>query len=202
MKEKLKKYKYLLWGIPILFQPAIWGVFQQIPAKYNVYCKLDDMIPFCKYFVLAYISWFIFYAGSMVFFLLKDKETFVNTCKHMILGLIMCWFTFIFWQNQITFRPENLAVTDIWTWMISVIYKSGKTVCACPSLHCYISGVLCCSWLKYKNFKMPKIAKTAFVILTILIWISTVFIKQHSIIDAVGALIVMILSYIVVYLIK
>ena len=138
----------------------------------------------------------------MVFFLLKDKETFVNTCKQMILGLIMCWFTFIFWQNQITFRPENLAVTDIWTWMISVIYKSGKTVCACPSLHCYISGVLCCSWLKYKNFKMPKIAKTAFVILTILIWISTVFIKQHSIIDAVGALIVMILSYIVVYLIK
>lgn len=200
MKKNNNNYKYLLWAIPIILQPFMWGILQQIPAKYNVYSKLDDIIPFCKYFVIPYISWFVFYAGSMIYFLIKTKEEFVDTCKQMIIGLVISWIIFIFFQNQITFRPETtLQVNDIFTWMISIIYKSGNTVCACPSLHCYISGVLCCSWVRYTKLKKPKITKILIVILTVLIWLSTVFIKQHSIIDILGAAVVLFISYIITY---
>lgn len=200
MNKLNDKYKHLLWAIPIIIQPFMWGILQQIPAKYNIYCKLDDIIPFCKYFVIAYISWFVFYAGSMIYFAVKTKKEFINTCKQMIVGLIISWIIFIFYQNQITFRPEDiLQVNDIFTWLISIIYKSGNTVCACPSLHCYISGVLCCSWVRYTKLKRPTITKILIILLTILIWLSTVFIKQHSIIDVFGALIILIISYIVTY---
>ena len=35
---------------------------------FPVHCKLDDMIPFCEYFVIFYTGWYVLIVGSLLYF--------------------------------------------------------------------------------------------------------------------------------------
>ena len=51
---------------------------------YPIYCSLDDAIPFCEYFVIPYLFWFIFLVGIHVYTLLFDIEAFKKLMRFII----------------------------------------------------------------------------------------------------------------------
>ena len=49
-----------------------------IPAErcHPVHCFLDDLVPFCEWFLIFYAGWFLLVAGSLAFYLFYDPPRF------------------------------------------------------------------------------------------------------------------------------
>ena len=45
---------------------------------FPIYNKLDDMIPFCEYFLIPYLFWFVYLVGMLFYTLLFDVESYKN----------------------------------------------------------------------------------------------------------------------------
>ena len=68
--------KYLLfWPIYLAsfaFLERVW-----VNRNYHpVHCALDDMIPFCEYFLIPYVLWFVELLLMQLYTLLYDTEEF------------------------------------------------------------------------------------------------------------------------------
>ena len=50
-------------------------------ACHPIHCALDDMIPFCEYFLLAYCGWYFLVFGSLLYYFLYDIEGFKGLSK-------------------------------------------------------------------------------------------------------------------------
>ena len=90
---------------------------------------------------------------------------------------------------------QPLVVTDISTWVVDIIYKVDTPVCNLfPSAHCAFSILFIISILDVKEVK--KEYKILIIISSLLIILSTLFIKQHVVIDVLGALLIVPIYYI------
>ena len=61
LKEFLFKYKH---AIIILYMPIYLLWFTSLEKRTNVHftdihCKIDDYIPFCEFFIIPYLLWFL-----------------------------------------------------------------------------------------------------------------------------------------------
>lgn len=56
-------------------------------ADYRRHCALDDVIPFCEYFLIPYLFWFAFLVGMHLYTLLYDTETLRRMMRYIILPM-------------------------------------------------------------------------------------------------------------------
>ena len=49
-----------------------------IPAEkcHPIHIPLDDLVPFCEWFVIPYVSWYLLIVGSLLYFLLYNVDGF------------------------------------------------------------------------------------------------------------------------------
>ena len=83
---------------------------------------------------------------------------------------------------------------NIFTHIVSLIYGFDTNTNVCPSIHVIGSFAVLFSALNDKYLSAAKI-RISFVIITLLICASTVFLKQHSIIDVVAGVALCIVCY-------
>ena len=57
-----------------------------IPAEncYPVHSKLDDIIPFCEWFVIPYVGWYVLIVVSLLYFAAYNVENFKGLQEHGI----------------------------------------------------------------------------------------------------------------------
>ena len=105
---------------------------------------------------------------------------------------------YVIFPNCQELRPDLFERDNVFTRFISAFYKFDTNTNVCPSLHVIGSfAVLFCAWHS-KLFSTPK-WRAAFLSAAIIISLSTVFLKQHSILDVLAAIPICALGYIVVY---
>ena len=105
-----------------------------------------------------------------------------------ILSKVICLFFFILFPTTLT-RPE-ITGTDIFSQLVRFIYSVDAPVNLFPSIHCLESW--CCIRAAYKmNFKTEKRTnyyRVATILMSLGIFASTLFIKQHVIADVFGGI--------------
>lgn len=162
-----------------------------------IHMALDDMIPFCEYFIVPYFTWFLFIAVTVLFFsfINKDVQEFYQLL--FSLGIGMTLFLIISWlyPNGQDLRPLTFSRDNIFVDMVKGLYETDTPTNIFPSIHVYNSvavyfAISHCGMLK----KYPVVKVTAGV-LTVLIVLSTMFLKQHSIFDVMCALALYALVY-------
>lgn len=151
-----------------------------------VHCTLDDKIPFCEYFVIAYVGWYFLVAGSLLYFALYNVDGFKRLQTYIIVTQVVAMTVYILYPNRQDLRPETFPRDNIFTRGIGFLYAFDTSTNVCPSLHVGYSLGLASAWLKEKA--APKWAKAAIVVAVILVCMSVSFIKQHSVVDVVAAL--------------
>lgn len=199
MIGKIKEDKALIQVIVYLMLVLIFMVVNNMSlGGYNIHCKIDYMIPFIPVFVVAYFSWFVFIAATGIIFLLKSKEdlrkTFlcINFC--MATGMLI----YIIFPNYQLLRPTKYG-SDFFSQLVKLLQQGDSPSSVCPSLHVAVSICLYAGIANSVCFKnRPKI-KFFTLVITILICISTVFIKQHSVIDVGCGILQGFIAYILVY---
>ncbi len=157
-----------------------------------VYSPLDDMIPFCEVFVIPYVLWFALVAGSLLYFMLYNVDSFKRLMYYIIVTQVVAMAVYIIWPNCQNLRPEEFERDNFLTRIVGFLYSFDTSTNVCPSLHVAYSLGIASTWLKEKGVCIPW--KIFIVVLVILICLATAFIKQHSVVDAFAAVPVCILA--------
>lgn len=145
---------------------------------------IDRGIPFLKIFVVPYILWYVFVFGVLFYFCIKDRNLYYRTLIACNISIIICCITYFFYQTMVP-RPL-LTGNDILTRMVGFVYRNDQPYNCFPSIHSLTSYLM----LKAISVSHIKNRKNHLIIggMAFLIILSTFFIKQHVILDAVSAI--------------
>lgn len=189
--------KYLffwpVFGVLFLFVERIW-----IRESYiSVHCSLDNWIPFCEYFLIPYLFWFLFLVGIHLYTLLYDTESFKKLMQFIILSYSAAILIYMIFPNCQELRPLTFERDNVFTRFLEGFYQFDTNTNVCPSIHVIGSvAVMLCAW-NSKHFSTMK-WRITFSIVALLISVSTVFLKQHSVLDVVAAVPICVASWAVV----
>ncbi len=179
-----KKYRHLFY---ILFWPVYLTLFivteKYITPIHDIYSPLDDFIPFCEFFVIPYFLWYGLLAFVSLYGLFFDIPTFRRFYKFLIFSSAISFALFIIFPNEQNLRPDTFSRDNFFVdIMKDGIYVADTNTNVCPSLHVVFSiGMLLSMW-NSKHFSSIT-WRTVSVVITVLVCLSTVFLKQHSVVD-------------------
>lgn len=170
-----------------------------IPAENctPVHCWLDDVIPFCEYFAIAYTFWYVLIVGSLGYFLLYNVENFKNLQTYIIITQVVAMAIYILFPTRQDLRPTEFPRDNFWTDVMGLIYRFDTNTGVCPSLHVAYSLGIASTWLREKSAKGW--FKAFVVFAAVMICLSVAFVKQHSVVDIFAALPVCLLAEWIVF---
>lgn len=184
--DEFRHVKLLLYwpvfGLLFLFVERIY----QVDFYYPMYCSFDDLIPFCEWFVFPYLFWFVFLVGIHIYTLLYDVEAFKRLMKYIILTYTATIVIYLLFPTCQELRPVVFERDNLLTRFIAGFYQFDTNTNVCPSIH-VIGSMAVMETALWSKTICSKRWKAAFVIVAILISISTVFMKQHSVLDLLAA---------------
>lgn len=183
-----------MYGFFFLLVERLW-----IRESYTpIHCPLDDQIPFCEYFLIPYLFWFVFLIGIQIYTLLYDTESFKKFMKFIIVSYSLAIIIYMLFPNCQELRPMIFERDNIFTKFLEGFYQFDTNTNVCPSIHVIGSvAVMICGWnCKFLNTPGWRIY---FGISAFLISISTVFLKQHSVLDILAAVPVCAVAYLAAY---
>lgn len=185
--KKIKSFALSL-SLMLLIIPLNLGYLFLNTSKRGVHTlvtNIDNSIPFLKVFILPYVAWYAFIFIIMAYLCYKDRKTYYITITAYMLGLIASYITFYFFQTTVP-RPEVIG-SDFLSKIIRIIYSTDKPYNCFPSIH-----VLSCFLMIKAIMTSSARNRTNMVIIwsnSVLIIISTLFIKQHVILDVFSGII-------------
>lgn len=197
MKEFLEKYtsiKYLLYFFIIYMAGFMLLEHYQSPRMITTDSWIDSYIPFHEIFVIPYLLWFLFIALGFAYFIFIDKEGIKRTYFYLFLGMSLCLLLYALFPTGQNLRVR-LYDENIFQCLVSLIYSVDSPTNVCPSIHVYNSLMMCVSLLKSPRFHQRTWFCIGTIILTFLICLSTVMIKQHAFVDVIAAVILAIVIY-------
>ena len=174
-----------MWVFLYAFIYMPWFLFleKHVTTKYHVMqTALDERIPFIEYFIVPYLMWFAFIAVVFLYFFFTDVQGFYKLAAISFAGMTIFLIICTFFPNGQDLRPAEFPRHNVFTWMVSRIYAADTNTNVCPSMHvigCVGLVAACCEspGLRRRHLQWVMIP------LGVLICISTVFVKQHSILD-------------------
>jgi membrane-associated phospholipid phosphatase len=162
-----------------------------------IHSSLDDVIPFCEWFLIPYVLWYALIVFSLGYFALYNIDSFKKLQTFIIITQAVAMIIYILYPNYQNLRPTEFPRENFLTDIVSLLYTVDTNTGVFPSLHCAYSIGIASVWLKEKNVSW--IFKVFIVVFVISICLSTMFIKQHSALDFFGAIPVCILAEILVF---
>ena len=203
MKKLLSKYNH---AIAILYLPFYLICFfwlESINTKNVsiVQSVLDGYIPFCEWFIIPYVLWYAYIIVTVLYFFFTNKRDFTRLCLFLFVGMTICLAIYYFWPNGHHLRQDltTLGRENIFTQMVAFLYSIDTSTNVCPSIH-VLNSVGCCVAIFHSNaLKEKKWLRGGTLVLTIAICLSTMFLKQHSIIDVFWGLVLSLVMYWISY---
>ena len=166
----------------------------------NIHIALDDMIPFCEYFIVPYLFWFIYVAGSVAYFLFKrPKKEFYRMTGLLFTGMTICLTICTLFPNGQTMRPPVNPDKNIFSWLIVALYKTDTSTNVFPSIHVFASLGVNLAWWNCPVSQKHKWIRPVSTLTAVSICLSTVFLKQHSVLDGLAAIVLTIVLYFFFY---
>ncbi len=150
-----------------------------------IHSVIDDMIPFCEYFIIPYYLWFAYVAAVVCFFIFfgKDRTEYYKLCCGLAIGMTVFLVVSCVWPNAQDLRPTEFARDNIFVDLVKLLYKSDTPTNILPSIHVFNSLICFFAVNSSKQLQPYKKIRFATGVLTVLIIMATMFLKQHSVVD-------------------
>lgn len=192
----------LYWPIHFIWYEVLRVAFAEREVL-MIHSPLDDMIPFCEWFITPYVFWYLYIAIVLIFALTQGKREFIRAdlilTGCMVLPMLFC--TFVPNGIELSMRPdfELLGRNNFAVELVKSIYEADSPPRnVMPSMHVSVSWALMFSVFKSKPLTKKWGLKVCAAVMSILITLATVFIKQHSILDVFAGIATAIIVFIVV----
>lgn len=196
MKNLLKKYGHV-WALSYAFIYLPWFFFLErtVTGGYTVmHVALDDYIPFSEYFIIPYLLWFVYVAGAVMYFFFTNRQDYYKLCIFLFTGMTISLLICTFFPNGTDLRTTVDPQKNLCSYLVAMIHSADTSTNVFPSIHAYNALG---TWFAIRNsqaLREKKGLRIGSLVLTAAICLSTVVLKQHSVIDVCGA---MILAYVI-----
>lgn len=153
---------------------------------YNASLWIDSQIPMINWMIVIYLGCYIFWIVNYILAVREDKETARNFALSDMFAKMICFIIYVVFPT--TMRRPDIVGTGIFDNIINFVYQVDPADNLFPSLHCLASWIC---YLGVKDLKsVPRWYKNASMIMAILVFISTLTVKQHVLIDVVGGVLI------------
>ena len=190
VKENRKKLRSLLY---VMLCSAIYFLWffmleEHVTTNYHIiHVGLDDYIPFCEYFIVPYLFWFVYVIASWTYFYVTDQDTFNHMSRFLFAGMFISLFICTIYPNGTDLRPSIDTEKNVFTMLTGMIWGADTPTNVLPSIHVYNSIGVHIAISHSRRFREDRKAKGLSLMVCILICLSTVFLKQHSCADVLAA---------------
>lgn len=195
MKALFKKWGHCLLVIYGFFYIPCFNYLERTitdDSNYNViHCAFDDMVPFCEYFIIPYYLWFAFVGIACVYFFFRSQGECMRMGLFLITGISIAVIIYFVYPNGLADpRPKEFPRDNFCTDLVKMLYSSDTSTNVLPSLHVLNTLIVCIAVFESKTFgKYHTALKIGVTIFGILIVLSTMFLKQHSVYDVIASFI-------------
>ena len=166
----------------------------------DVSSNLDSLIPFCEIFIVPYISWFLFQAIWVVLVFIIDRKTYDQLTTMLMVGMTVFLVVSIFVPTRLSLRPYFIPRHNILVKWCLLLWKVDTPTNVWPSIHVFNTTALMMTLFTSENAILKKkCVQIPVVFWCVMIILSTMFLKQHSIGDVLSALVLNGISYVVIY---
>ncbi len=200
-KKIVKKYGHIwIMAYFAIYLPWFLYLEKHVTTHYHVmHSVVDDWIPFSEYFIIPYFLWFAYIAAVVLWFFFTNREDYYRVCILLFTGMTLSLLICTLFPNGTDFRPYVDPEKNIFTKAVSLLYAADTCTNVFPSIHVYNSVAVHIGIIRSEQFKNNRTVRLISGVLMVSICMSTVFLKQHSIIDVAGALLLCGAVYPLVY---
>lgn len=199
---KAKPYHRWFMLIPLILSCTWFYTLEKeiTQPEYLLYTRLDDYIPFAPLFVVPYVLWYFYVTVPAVFLFIKSPVEFSRMAAFLTMGMIIACSIYSLFPNGQALRPDLNSHNEPLVRLIRFIYSVDSPANCAPSIHVIFSVAAHTAIARYNNLRQ-RIGwiNGASLILSALCILSTVFIKQHSVIDLIMGLLLSGVLYLLIY---
>ena len=191
IKAQIRKYYYFItlpFGVVLLLL-GFFGVEDIVIPVYKINIFIDDFIPTVEGFVYIYLLWYVYLVWGIIYLGVHSRKQYYRLGLILLVGAYICYLFYIIFPNYVDLRTEVIS-SGLTGYLMNWLHSVDNCNNVFPSLHVFaavsvFTAVHC--WKKSQKKVWDKIDVLSFL-LVILICSSTVFIKQHSILDVVSGI--------------
>ncbi len=163
---------------------------------YNIETPLDDKIPFVEFFVLFYVLAYVQWVVGYVLIARESRELCYKFVVADVLAKVFCLIIFVAFPTTISHQGE--PGNNPFGFVTKIVYFFDSPTNLFPSIHCLESWVCFRAALQMK--KVPAWYKPFTLFFSIAVFLSTVFLKQHVVVDIPAGILVFEVALIIVNL--
>lgn len=201
LKALLKKHPEYWYGLFIpCFLICFFTVERLVPADADYwvsYLPLDDHIPFLEIFVIPYCLWYPLLLFTGLALMLTDVPEFKKYMQFLIFGFGFSLLICLIFPNGQDLRPLPFERDNFFTWLLGLLYAADTNTNVLPSMH--VVGCVAVSCAAFRTRAWLRRWRGPLLVLSVLISLSTAFVKQHSVLDIFAGLAVCVPIWFVLY---
>ncbi|MBR3340685.1 MAG: hypothetical protein IKG30_03605 [Clostridiales bacterium] len=182
----------------VIYMPTFFWVESLSPANgfHIIHTAADDMIPVVEVFIIPYILWLPYLVIGMIGIAVRSRTISRKTSYMLMAGMTLFIIISLAYPNKLELRSAIPDRENIFMDLIDYLHSIDTPTDVLPSLHVYDALVVAAGL--HLAFSEKKALLIASDILAFLIVLSTMFIKQHSIIDVIAAIVLFIIVFVVI----
>lgn len=181
----------------VIFEAFIFFLTKPfIQNPYVLGSVLDNKIPFVPQFVWIYVFWYTMLFWVPYYIFIKNKDSFYKYAITFVITTLIAGVIFISFPNTVV--RANILDNNLSSKLVKIIYTLDEPGINClPSIHCLYSFLFIFGILDTKS-NSPTWMKILIAILSMFVVLSTLFIKQHVIYDAIAAFVIGFVVWIII----
>lgn len=183
--------------LPIVFTISFGLVTYYLPMIvykpedfFDISLPIDNLIPVIPAFIIIYYLAFAQWITTMLSLIKQDDETGYRFISALLICDIIGGICFLLFPATLT-RPE-IVPDNVFSKILLFVYSIDKPTSIFPSYHCAWSTLCVAIIYNYKDINKYK--KFTCLIFSILVYLSTLFVKQHVVVDVIFGILVGIIS--------
>ena len=200
IKTFIHDHPHMWWG---LFLPVYLGIFFTIEHfitdnYWATQLPIDYKIPFLEGFAPIYASWSVLLFILGIYLILKDGEGFRRYMWSIMITFLFSTLICALIPNGQDLRPAVMPRDNIFCDLVAYTYSLDTNTNVFPSVH--VGGVIDAWFAIWHTRGLKKRAwRWSTAVYGVLVIASTMFIKQHAVIDVLAVLAVGFLGNYIVY---
>ena len=178
---------YYLLFLPV-FLISFFTLEKLIPpekVRWWVSCPIDHAIPFAEIFLIPYCLWYPLLFATGLILLFRDKAAFKKYMLFLSLGFGGALLICLLIPNGQDLRPTLFPRKNLLTELVGALYRADTPTNVFPSMH--VLGSVAAAGAAMISPAMGRL-RFLWLVLALAVCLSTMFIKQHSALDVLGAL--------------
>lgn len=181
----------LLTQLLTYYLPRILGVY----FSYNFAVEFDLSIPLIPAFSYVYIGAFLFWTVNYIYICRQSRTICLRLVIADTVTKAICLYAFLkvptsyeapaalLADPAAQIFPDAASIEGAGAWLLKLIYSMDEPNNLLPSLHCCVSWLCLRPLLTQETWAIPKGYKVFSFICVILIFLSTLFTRQHVVLD-------------------